>query len=178
MLAAPAATTTSTVQQGGAFPPFETQTYPGQLFWLAITFAVLFVVLARIAGPRIASVIGERKGRIANDLAGAEKHRSDAEATLAAYESALAEARGRARTLAEESRKLVDTEVEKAKAEADAAAAEASAKAEAQIAASRAEAAQHVTKMAQDAAVEIVAHLIGERVAPDEAEAAVKAGAG
>ena len=160
------------------FPPFKTETFPSQLFWFAVTFVFLLVVMWRVAVPRIAGVIGKRKGRIADDLAGADKHKSDAEAALAAYESALAEARARGRVLAEENRKLVDAEVEKAKAEADAAAAEASAKAEAQIAASRAEAVQHVTKMAQDAAIEIVARLIGERVAPDEAEAAVKTAAG
>lgn len=170
--------TTAPSDQGGAFPPFDTTTFPSQIFWLAITFAVLFVVLWRIAGPQIAGVIGARKSRIAGDLAGADKHKSDAEAALAGYEAALGAARGRARALAEENRKSVEAEMEKAKGEADAAAAEASAAAEAQIAASRAAAAEHVTRMAQDAAAEIVARLIGDQVTPEEAEAAVRAGAG
>jgi F-type H+-transporting ATPase subunit b len=172
-------TTTQTgteAPSGAGFPPFKTETYPSQLFWLAVTFAFLLVVMWRIAVPRIAGVIGARKSRIAGDLAGADKHRSDAEAALAAYETALAAARGRARAFAEENRKAVEAEVEKAKAEADAAAAKSAAEAEAQIAASRAAAAKHVTRMAQDAAAEIVERLIGDKVTTEEAEAAVGAG--
>jgi F-type H+-transporting ATPase subunit b len=169
-------TTTGTAAPHGAeFPPFKTETFPSQLFWLAITFTVLLVVMWRIVGPRIAAVIGERKGRIDGDLAAADKHRKDAEAAQAAYQSALAAARGRAQKAAEENRKLVADEVEKAKAAAEIEAKEAAAQAETRIAATRQEAAKHVTIAAQDAAAAIVARLIGAAVSPEEAAAAVKA---
>jgi len=160
---------------GAGFPPFKTETFPSQIFWLAITFAFLFVVLWRVAGPRIGGVIGARKGRIADDLSTAGKHRSDAEGALAGYTSALTTARAKAHAVADENRKLVDAEVEKAKAAAEVEAHQAQARAEAQIAASRTEAAKHVTKAAQDAAADIVARLTGETVSPEEAAAAVKA---
>ena len=162
-------------KKGGEFPPFKTDTFPSQLFWLAITFSALLVVIWRIAGPRIGSVIGERKGRIDGDLAAAEKHRRDAEAAQASYQSALSAARVRAQKAAEESRKLVAAEVEKAKAAAETEAGEATAQAEVRIAAMRQEAAKHVTIAAQDAAAAIVARQIGDTVSPQEAEAAVKA---
>jgi len=167
-------TGTETPHHGG-FPPFDQTTFPSQIFWLAITFAFLFVVLWRVAGPRIGGVIGARKGRIAEDLSTAGKHRSDAEGALAGYQSALTSARTKAHAVADENRKLVDAEVEKAKAAAEAEAHQAQARAEAQIAASRAEAAKHVTKAAQDAAADIVARLTGDTVTPEEAAAAVKA---
>ncbi len=171
------ATHTGTVapHHSGGFPPFDQTTFPSQIFWLAITFAFLFVVLWRVAGPRIGGVIGERKGRVAGDLATAGKHRSDAEAALASYQSALAEARAKAHIVADEARKLVDGEIEKAKTEADVEARQAQTRAEAQIAATRTEAAKHVIKAAQDAAADIVARLTGDTVSPDEAAAAVKA---
>jgi F-type H+-transporting ATPase subunit b len=174
MQTAPATTAGTVAQQGSAFPPFDTATYPSQLFWLAITFAVLLVVLWRIAGPRIGAVIGERKGRIAGDLGAAEQHRKSAEAAEASYQSALASARARAQKGAEENRKHITDEVEKAKAAAESEAQEASAKAEVRIAAMRQEAARHVTIAAQDAAAAIVARLIGDTISPQEAEAAVK----
>jgi F-type H+-transporting ATPase subunit b len=162
-------------QHGAGFPPFKTETFPSQIFWLAVTFAVLFVVLWRIALPRIAGAIGRRQDRIAGDIATAGKHKSDAEAALASYESALASARSKAHAEAEENRKTLEAEVEKAKAAADVEAREAAAKAEAGIVAARAQAAIHVTNAAQDAAAEIVSRLIGETVTPEEAAAAVKA---
>jgi len=157
------------------FPPFDTATFPSQIFWLAITFVVLFVVLSRLIGPKLGKTIGARKDRIADDLETAGKHKSDAETALAAYEAALADARSRAHAEAEDNRRRVEAEVEKAKAEAEADARQAAAKAEAGIAAARAEAAKHVTKAAQDAAAAIVTRLIGDSVSPEEAEAAVKA---
>jgi F-type H+-transporting ATPase subunit b len=160
---------------GGEFPPFKVDTFPSQLFWLAITFAALLVVVWRFAGPRLGSVIGERKARITGDLNAAAKHKSDAEAALASYQSALAAARVRAHRLAEEKRRQIEAEVEKAKADVEAEARERMTKAEARIAAERDEAARHIAKVAEDAAAAIVARLIGEAVSPAEAEAAVDA---
>jgi F-type H+-transporting ATPase subunit b len=173
----PAATTTTgtVAPQGTEFPPFKTDTFPGQIFWLAVTFTVLLVVMWRIVGPRIAAVIDERKGRIDGDLAAADKHRKDAEAAQAAYQSALAAARARAQKTAEEARKLATDEVEKARAAAEIEAKEATVQADARISAMRQEAAKHVTIAAQDAAAAIVARLIGAAVSPEEAAAAVKA---
>ena len=169
------AKTGTEVPHGAGFPPFKTETFPSQIFWLAITFTVLLIVVWRVVGPRIASVIGERKGRIDGDLAAADKHHKDAEAAQAAYQSALAEARARAHDAADENRKLVADEVEKARVAADAEAKEATAQAETRIAAMRQEAAKQVTVAAQDAAAAIVARLIGAAVSPEEAAAAVKA---
>ena len=170
-----AATTEVPSHGGNAFPPFAAETFPSQIFWLAITFAVLFTVLWRLIGPQLAGTIGERKGRIAGDIEAAGKHKSDAEEALAGYEAALASAKARAHTEAEENRRQIEAEVEKAKAAADIEFREAAAKAEAGIEAVRAEAAKHVTKAAQDAAGAIVTRLIGDTVTPEEAEAAVKA---
>ena len=65
---------------------------------LAALSTGLFVVLWRLATPRIAGTIGARRGRINDDLAEAQKHRGDAEAASAAYQTALAGARARATT--------------------------------------------------------------------------------
>ena len=174
-------TTTGTAvppDQGGAFPPFKTETFPSQIFWLAITFAFLFVVLWRLAGPRISGTIAARRGRIDGDLAEAQKHKSDAEAAQAAYQTALAGARARAQSLADANRKSIHDEIEREKAAADARAQDDVAKAESRIAATRGEARGHVVAAARDAAVQIVAHLTGETVSPDEAAAAVRAATG
>jgi len=175
MAEAPATKTGTEVPHGAGFPPFKTETFPSQIFWLAVTFAFLLVVMWRIVGPRIASVIGERKQQIDGDLAAADKHRKDAEAAQDSYRSALAAARGRAQKTADEARKLVTDKIEKARAAAEIEAKDATIRAEVKIAAMRQEAAKHVTIAAQDAAAAIVARLIGATVSPEEAAAAVKA---
>jgi F-type H+-transporting ATPase subunit b len=161
--------------EGVGFPPFKTETFPSQIFWLAITFAFLFVVLWRVSGPRIKNVITARRDRINGDLAEAQKHRGDAEAASAAYQTALAGARARAQALAEANRKDILGEIEGAKSAADARAHDDISKAEAGIAATRGAARGHVAKAAEDAAIQIVARLTGETVSAADAAAAVRA---
>jgi F-type H+-transporting ATPase subunit b len=145
------------------------------LFWLAITFAVLFVVMWRVAVPKIGGIIGDRKAKIAGDLSLAEAHRKAAEQASAAYDAAIAAARQKAMKAANDNRAQINAEVDRAKAAAEADAAAAMAKAEERIAASRAEARTHVTTAAQNAAIAIVNRLTGDTVSPDDAAAAVRA---
>jgi len=168
------ATTEQPAHKGG-FPPFDTKTFPSQLFWLAITFSLLFVVLWRIAGPLISDTIATRRKQIDDDVAVAQSARTSADAASAAYQTALAGARARAQTMAEENRKRMAGEVDKAKAAADAEAQAGLARAEQAIAQTRIAAKTHVTQAAQDAAAAIVARLIGETVSAEEAAAAVRA---
>src|SRR5215813_6550413 len=114
-MAEPLQATTETPKQEGGFPPFKTETFPSQIFWLVITFAFLFVVLWRVAGPRINGVITSRRGAINADIAAAERARGDAESASAAYQTALAGARARAQSLAEDNRQTLNAEIAKAK---------------------------------------------------------------
>jgi F-type H+-transporting ATPase subunit b len=158
-----------------AFPPFAVDTYPSQLFWLAVTFAFLFVVMWVIVSPRIGAVMTARKNRIDGDLAAAAKNKTDAEAAAAAYTSTLDEAKARAHDLSEAARKEFSAEIEKAKAEANEKAKAASAEAEVRIDEMKTEAAGHIAKAAEEAAAAIVGKLIGDKVTAKEAAEAVKA---
>src|SRR5580693_589982 len=86
------------------FPPFERDTFPSQLFWLAICFIALYVMTARLVRPRVGGIIEQRKGSIADDLAAASRLKGESEAAMAAYEKALADARARAQAIAGETR--------------------------------------------------------------------------
>jgi F-type H+-transporting ATPase subunit b len=176
-MAEPAATTETTGAPGGhepaGFPPFKTETYPSQLFWLVVTFAFLFVVLWRVAGPRINAAITSRRGAINGAIAEASKARADAEAAQGQYEAALTAARARANALAEETRQKLNAEIAHAKAEADAKAHDAMAAADARIASTRETAKAAVGMAARDAAIAIVERLTGDKVSPEEATRAL-----
>jgi F-type H+-transporting ATPase subunit b len=159
----------------GGFPPFKTDSYPSQVFWLAITFVVLLVFVWKVVVPRIGGTIATRKQRIAEELAKAEEDRREAEATWSKYQHAIVEARQRARALIEETRTNVRADVERAEKAADTQADEAIAQAEARLAAMRAQAREQIRRAAGDAAQSIVFRLIGETVSPEEAAAAVAA---
>lgn len=165
--------TTQPVAGQGGFPPFATQTFPSQVFWLGITFTLLLVFVWTVVVPRIGGTLAARKRRIAEELAKAEDDRREAERTWSTYQNAIVEARQRARTLIEETRTHVRADVERAEKTADSDADRAIAQAERRLAELRAQAREHIRRAAQDAAQSIVFRLIGENVTPEEAAAAV-----
>jgi F-type H+-transporting ATPase subunit b len=171
-------TTTGTQQDTGGFPPFKTDTFPSQIFWLVIAMSLLFVVLWRFAGPRIKATLSERRSLIQKNIEVAQESRRKAEAATVAYETPLFQARERAKEINDQYREQAAEKVRKAEAEADAAAEKATGEAEARLAKIRAEAKTHIVDAATDAAVEIVSRLTGERVSADEAAAAVRAAQG
>ena len=165
--------TTEVPHKEGGFPPFDTSTFPTQFFWLAVTFVFLFVVLWRVAGPKINTAITGRRNTINGAIAEATKARAEAEAAQAAYETALAQARKRGNALAEETRQALNAEIAHAKADAETKAHDAMAAAEARIAQTRETAKGHVQAAARDAAIAIVERLTGDKVSPEDATAAL-----
>jgi len=154
-------------------PQMDVGTFPGQVFWLAITFGLLFLVLWRTTLPMIAGVIGARRNRIEGDLGTAESLRKDAADALAGYESALATARSRAIKLADENKKRVVAEIDQLKAAGAATVQASTADAERRIMAERAKAVTGVKNAAADAAADIVERLIGTPVSREDAANAV-----
>ena len=138
-------------------PQLDFATYAPQLIWLTITFAVLYVLMARVAMPRIGGVIEQRRDRIASDLDQAAKLKEETEEAIAAYETALAEAKAEALRIAQENRDRLNAELE-------AALAAKIAEAEERIASMRQAALAQINEVAADTAAEIVRHLIGGRI--------------
>lgn len=138
-----------------------------QLVWLAITFTLLYLVMARVALPRIATTLEMRRDVIANDLDEAGRIKRQAEDALKTYEAALGEARSRAHAIAAETRVKLTADADREKAALQQALAKRSAAAEAEIAAAKAAAMTNVRQVAAETAAAIVAKLLG--VTPDSA---------
>jgi F-type H+-transporting ATPase subunit b len=147
------------------FPPFDPSTFAPQLVWLAITFGFLYVMMSRVALPRIANVLEERHDRIADDLDKAEELKTQSEEAIAAYEKALASARSRAHAIAAETHADVMAEIEAQRADTGHQLKERLQEADKRIDAMKTAALAHVREVATDAAGVIVERLLGS--APD-----------
>jgi F-type H+-transporting ATPase subunit b len=160
------ATTTSTEhipasEHGRGFPPFDSQSFASQLLWLAICFVALYLLMSKLALPRIGAIFEERGKRIAGDLAQAERLKGESDAAIAAYEKALADARRRAQELANEARQKQAAEAEARRKVIDEETGVRIAEAEKAITATKAAAMTNVRTVAAEAAAAIVERLIG-----------------
>jgi F-type H+-transporting ATPase subunit b len=171
-----AATTAHTEQPAGhkePFPPFNSETYASQLFWLVICFAFLFVMMWKFALPRIGAIIDERQQRMAGDIAEAGRLKGESDAAIAAYEKALADARARAQAIANETRDKQAAQAEAARKQIEAELNLKLAEADKSIAATKQAAMSNIRTIAADAAKSIVERLIGTAPSDGEVEAAV-----
>jgi F-type H+-transporting ATPase subunit b len=158
-----------------AFPPFQSETYASQLLWFAFFFVVLYVLMAKVALPRIGGILAERRGRIEDDLKAAQRLREDSDAELAAYEKALNDARGRAQTIVNQTREKLNAEAEQTRKGLEEQLNAKLNEAERTISATKQAALANVRGIAVDTAAAIVDRLIGLQPAPDAVEAAVDA---
>ncbi|GAA6157704.1 F0F1 ATP synthase subunit B [Pyruvatibacter sp.] len=145
--------------QSGGMPQLDFSTYAPQLIWLAITFGVLYLLMSRVALPRVAQALEARRDRIANDLDQAAQLKSETDAAIEGYETALADARAKAHQIASETRddlgKETDALRDKLEAELD----QKLAAAEERITATKTEAMGNVRGIAADVAQAVVAQL-------------------
>jgi F-type H+-transporting ATPase subunit b len=156
-----------------AFPPFEAQHFPSQLFWLALTFILLYVLMARVALPRIGGILAVRSKHIADDLSAAQRFKEQSEAANAAYLKSLADARARAQAMANDTRAQQAAQAEAANKKLEAQLNDKLAAAEQSIAATRGAAMSNVAGIAADTAAAIVERLIGAAPAQSDVAAAV-----
>ncbi|MBR0714188.1 F0F1 ATP synthase subunit B [Bradyrhizobium liaoningense] len=149
----------------GGFPPFESSTFASQLVSLAIFFVVLYVIVSKLALPKVGGAIEARQNKIEGDLAEAQKLKDQSDAALKAYEGELASARSRAQAIGNESREKANAQAEAERKALEQQLANKLAEAEKTIASTRTTAMSNVRGIAADAAGTIVQQLTG--VVPD-----------
>jgi F-type H+-transporting ATPase subunit b len=160
--------TAHTEAEGGhkaPFPPFQKDTFASQLVSLLIAFAALYLIVSRIALPRVGGLLDERQKKIDGDLAAAQKLRDDSDSALKAYESELAAARSRAQAIGTETREKLNAVSEAERKTLEERLSVKLAEAEKTIASTREAAMSNVRSIASDAAIAIVQRLAG--LAPD-----------
>jgi F-type H+-transporting ATPase subunit b len=155
------------------FPPFQRETFASQLVWLVITFVLLYALVAKLALPRVGGIFAARRERVEADTARARGLREEAEAALAAYEKALADAHTRGQAIASETHTKLTAEGEARRKSLEAELNAKLAEAEKAIAATKQSAMTNVRSIAADAAAAIVERLIGTAPAEPAVAAAV-----
>lgn len=159
----------------GVFPPLDTSTFSSQLFWLAVTFGILYWLMGKVALPRVTEILEARKSRIESDLAQASKAQADADAAAAAYEKTLADAKAGAQATARDMSAKISAEADAKRAALEADLNKKLADAEARIAQTKAAAMGNVANIAEEVTGNIVQQLTGKPADPAAIKAAIAA---
>ena len=121
--------------ESGGMPQLNPEFWVSQIFWLTLTFGILYVVLSRIILPKISSNLELRKSQIQENIEAAEKQREDSETKLKEYENIISKSKLNAKNILKETRdktlkdinlkrenleKQIDLEISKAENEIDA----------------------------------------------------------
>ena len=156
-------------------PQFDPTMFATQLVWLAITFSILFLLMKKVALPRISQVLNERKYKNEENLEKAEQLKNEAETAAEAYENTMAEARDKGRDALREVRERMAKEEEVRHRElAERLAAEIKT-VETRIAAAKDKAVAGIHDVAAEVALAVVEKLVEETVTEKTVKAAVAA---
>ena len=156
-------------------PQLKVDTWPSQLFWLAVVFGIGYIFMARVVTPRIGSVLEERRTRLDDDLTRAREASAEAAQTRTEYEASLDEARSDAAEFARKAAADAQAKADAAEAKTGKRMATKIGKAETKLAADRAEAEGNITAIAAEAAIDTAAQIAGVKATKAQAEKAVKA---
>lgn len=156
-----------------AFPPFQPEHFPSQLLWLTVSFVLLYVLMSKIALPRVGSILADRSKRIGDDIAAAERLKERSDAAQAAYRKSLADARDRAKTIASSTRAKHAAEAEATERKLETQLRDRLAAAQQTIDAARNRGMANVRDIAADTCAAIVEGLIGQKPAGNDVDAAL-----
>jgi F-type H+-transporting ATPase subunit b len=171
-------TTQAAGHEAGGLPQLRYEYWPGQIVWLLIIFAVLYVLLSKVFLPKVGGTMAARDQRIAGDMAEARALRDQAETEARAAEAEMAEARARAMKTATDAKARSAAEAAERQGALEAELGEKLAAAEAGIRASRDRAMGQVRGIALDTAAAIAEKLTGRAASAAEVEQALAGAAG
>lgn len=154
-------------------PQLDPTWFVSQLFWLLVTFVLLYVVLSRKVLPAIQGILAQRQNTIASDISQAQLSKTRAEDAKQTYEKALADARSKAQALTNEAMLAHKAKSEQAARDMDAQAAKKLAEAEKKIEAKKQELMTALTPTAAELTSIIVEKLTSRAPANDKVQSTI-----
>ncbi|NRA87864.1 MAG: ATP F0F1 synthase subunit B [Rhizobiales bacterium] len=156
-------------------PQLDFSTYLPQIFWLFVTFIALYIIMAKVALPRIGEVIEERRDRIADDLDNAQRLRGETDEAIASYEKALKDARAKAVDIGQTTKDALSAKGAERSKKLEAELAKKLAQAETKIAAMTDAAMAEVGAISTETTANLVSVLLGEKADAKKISKAVEA---
>lgn len=151
----------------GGFPPFQQENFAPQIVWLIGIFGILYLLMSRVALPRVGGILENRETKIASDLEASREMQAKAQAAARANEENIRLRREEAQAIGRDAQQKIANEAAAQRNRAETDAAEKIRAAEARISAAKTQALGNVEQIAIDAAASIIEKLSGASVDKD-----------
>jgi F-type H+-transporting ATPase subunit b len=149
-----------------SFPPFDPVNFTPMLIWLSLSFGLFYLLMSKIALPRVESILHARAHKITKDIGEANAFRARSEEAAAAHDKTIADAKAKALALAQETHTRLNAETEANRLALEAELNARIAASETQILEMKAKAMGNVEAIASEAAAAIVQHITGQPADP------------
>ena len=150
--------------ESGGMPQLDPEFWVSQIFWLTLTFGILYIVLSKLILPKISANLELRKSQIQENIEAAEKQREDSESKLKEYENIIFKTKIEAKDIFKEAKEKTIKEINTKKENLDNQIDEEIKKAEHEISQLKKHAPEKINKIAIETSSEILKVLIGAEV--------------
>ena len=150
--------------ESGGMPQLNPEFWISQIFWLTITFGILYVALSKLILPKISANLELRKSQIQENIGAADKQREDSELKLKEYDDIVSKSKLAAQNIFKEAREKAFKDINSKKETLDKQIDEEIKKAEVEIDVLKKKAPEKINKISIDTSSELLKKLIGAEV--------------
>ena len=150
--------------ESGGMPQLNPEFWISQIFWLIITFGILYIVLSKLILPKISSNLELRKSQISDNIEAADKQREESESKLKEYDEIISQSKTEAKNIFGQAREKALKDINAKKDVLDKQIDDEIRKAEQEIKSLRDGAPDKINKIAIETSSELIQKLIGAEV--------------
>ena len=150
--------------ESGGMPQLNPEFWISQIFWLTITFGILYVVLSKLILPKISKNLEIRKSQILENIEAAEKQREQSELKIEEYEKIVQESKNEAKSYFNQARAKILKDINIKKDTLEKELNKEIEKTENEILQLRAKAPEKIKAIAIETSSDLLKHLIGAEV--------------
>ena len=150
--------------ESGGMPQLNPEFWVSQIFWLIITFGILYIVLSKLILPKISTNLELRKSQISDNIEAADKQREESKSKLKEYDKIISKSKTETKNIFNQAREKALKDINAKKEILDKQIDEEIKKAEDEINKLRQSAPEKITKIAIEISSQLIQKLIGAKV--------------
>ena len=150
--------------ESGGMPQLNPEFWISQIFWLIITFGILFIVLTKVILPKISDNLENRKSQILENIETADKQKEESQKKIDEYEKIILDSKLKAKNHFNEAREKILDNINKKRAALEKDLDQEIDGVEKELSDLRNKSGEKINKIAADTSAELIKELIGEEV--------------